>query len=158
MTAFDVVVLGAGSAGGWVADEAVAAGRSVAVIEQLRVGGECRYVACIPSKAMLASAHARQQARNLASLGGGASSPALGGSAVGCELAQIYAGFGTQVTLIEPADQLVPGEDPAVAKDLAGMLTTAGITVRTGATAAAARQTADRQVHLALDTSDAVTV
>jgi dihydrolipoamide dehydrogenase len=86
------------------------------------------------------------------------SAAVLGGSAVGCELAQIYAGFGTQVTLIEPADQLVPGEDPAVAKDLAGMLTTAGITVRTGATAAAARQTADRQVHLALDTSDAVTV
>jgi dihydrolipoamide dehydrogenase len=263
MTAFDVVVFGAGSAGSWVADEAVAAGRSVAVIEQLRVGGECPYVACIPSKAMLSSAHARQQARNLASLGGGAapspslgpdaaafgravrrrdelshhrddtsaageltehgvtlirgtgrvtgpgtiqvgdreigyqdlviatgsvpvvppvagldrlgdlawtsdlalssadyprSAAVLGGSAVGCELAQIYAGFGTQVTLIEPADQLVPGEDPAVAKDLAGMLTTAGITVRTGATAAAARQTAHRQVHLALDTSDAVTV
>ena len=71
MTAFDVVVLGAGSAGSWVADEAVAAGRSVAVVEQLRVGGDCPYVACIPSKAMLASAHARQQARNLARRGGG---------------------------------------------------------------------------------------
>jgi pyruvate/2-oxoglutarate dehydrogenase complex dihydrolipoamide dehydrogenase (E3) component len=273
MTAFDVVVLGAGSAGTWVADKAVAAGRSVAVVEQLRVGGECAYVACIPSKAMLTSAHARQQARNLARLGGGTASPAslgpdaaafgtavrrrdelshhrddtgsaselathgiklirgngrvtgpgtvqvgdreiryqdlviatgsvpssppidgldllgdlawtsdqalssaeyprsavvLGGSAVGCELAQIYAGFGTQVTLIEPADQLVPGEDPAIAKDLAEILAAAGITVRTGATATAATTTGttttgatarpgpDRRVHLTLDTGDAV--
>ena len=91
MTAFDVVVLGAGSAGSWVADEAVAAGRSVAVVEQLRVGGNCPYVACIPSKAMLASAHARQQARDLARLGGDAA-PSLGpdaaafGQAVGAAM------------------------------------------------------------------------
>ena len=36
MTAFDVVVIGAGSAGSWVADGAAAAGWSVAVIEQRR--------------------------------------------------------------------------------------------------------------------------
>ena len=48
------------------------------------------------------------------------SAAVLGGSAVGCELAQIYAGFGTQVTLIEPADQRTPGEDPAVARQRPG--------------------------------------
>ena len=51
----------------------------MAVIEQRRVGGECPCVACIPSKAMLASARARHQARDLARLGGGAApAPSLG--------------------------------------------------------------------------------
>ena len=78
MAGFDVVVPGAGCAGSWVAGEAVAAGRPVAVIEQRRVGGGCRCVACIPSKAMLASARARRQARDLARLGGAAPAPSLG--------------------------------------------------------------------------------
>ncbi len=76
MLSFDVVVIGGGSAGEWVAGGLADKGRSVALIEQLRVGGECPFTACIPSKAMLASAHARQQARRLTDLGG-ASAPAL---------------------------------------------------------------------------------
>jgi pyruvate/2-oxoglutarate dehydrogenase complex dihydrolipoamide dehydrogenase (E3) component len=67
---FDVVVLGAGSAGEWVAGAVADSGGSAALVEQLRVGGECPYVACIPSKAMLASAHARNLARRLTDLGG----------------------------------------------------------------------------------------
>ena len=47
-------------------------GRSAVLIERLRVGGECPFVACIPSKAMLASARARQQARRLTDLGAAA--------------------------------------------------------------------------------------
>jgi pyruvate/2-oxoglutarate dehydrogenase complex dihydrolipoamide dehydrogenase (E3) component len=58
---------------GGVADK----GGSVALIEALRVGGECPYVACIPSKAMLRSAQARDQARHLAELGGASAPPAL---------------------------------------------------------------------------------
>jgi pyruvate/2-oxoglutarate dehydrogenase complex dihydrolipoamide dehydrogenase (E3) component len=77
MRAFDVVVLGAGSAGEWVAGGVADDGRSVALIEQLRVGGECPFVACIPSKAMLRSAHARDEARRLAELGGASASPPL---------------------------------------------------------------------------------
>jgi dihydrolipoamide dehydrogenase len=118
MAAFDVVVLGAGSAGTSVADEAVAAGRSVAVVEQRWVGGECPYVACIPSKAMLSSAHARHQARDLARLGGGAApAPSLGSDA---------AAFGQAV---RRRDELSHHRDDTAS---AGELTKHGITLIRG--------------------------
>ncbi len=64
---FDVVVLGGGSA----AEMVVAGldGGSVAVVESAWVGGECPFVACIPSKAMLRSAHLRRLIETLRDLG-----------------------------------------------------------------------------------------
>ncbi len=77
MDTFDVVVLGAGSAGESIATSLAEAGRSVALVETLRVGGECPYVACMPSKAMLRSAQARDEARSLAEVAGASVSPTL---------------------------------------------------------------------------------
>ena len=70
MKNFDVVVLGAGSAGELIANTLAQAGKSVALIEKLRVGGECAYVSCMPSKSMLRSAQTRNEAKHLLDLGG----------------------------------------------------------------------------------------
>jgi pyruvate/2-oxoglutarate dehydrogenase complex dihydrolipoamide dehydrogenase (E3) component len=265
---FDVVVLGAGSAGEWVAGGVADRGKSVALVEPLRVGGECPYVACIPSKAMLASAHARAQARRLAGLGGAAGPPALGadraafgaavrrrddlshhgddsgaadsitgrgvtllrgagritgpgrvtvdspetggteigygeigygdlvvatgsspvippidglagvpawtsdqaltapdypasliilgGGAVGCELAQAYAGFGVAVTLVDPGEHVAGDEDEAVAAGLAAVLRAGGISVRTGTSAVKAEPGRDGGARVLLDDGSAV--
>lgn len=53
MREFDVVVLGAGVAGEVVAGRLGENGRSVAIVEDRLVGGECSYYACMPSKALL---------------------------------------------------------------------------------------------------------
>lgn len=68
---FDVAILGGGSAA-----EAICAhleGGRVAVVEELRVGGECPFVACIPSKTMLAAARRYRSAQGMA--GGGSPDP-----------------------------------------------------------------------------------
>lgn len=258
MEDFDVVVLGAGSAGEWVAGAAGDAGRSVALVEARRVGGECPYVACIPSKAMLRSAQVRDEARRLAELGGASvplkldedepayraaaarrdklsadrddtqaargierrgvtlvrgagrvsgpgqvnadgrqlgyrdlvvatgscpaippieglatagawtsdvalSSPQLpgsliilGGGAVGCELAQVYAGFGAEVILVEAGSQLVSGEDAAIARELAGVLRRDGVDVRLGAQVKAVEATPGGHARVLLDEGPAI--
>lgn len=58
----------------------------------------------------------------------------LGGGAIGAELAQVFARFGSQVSIVDMADQLVPMEEPEAGELLKKVLTDEGLTIRTGAT------------------------
>jgi len=62
---FDLIVLGSGSGGGVAANIAARKGKKVAIFEKEHVvGGECPNWACVPTKALLHSAHAYQSAKN----------------------------------------------------------------------------------------------
>lgn len=231
---FDLVVLGVGSAGEYVASTAAARGMSVAAVDSRLLGGECPFLACIPSKVLLlAATRARREGGDLAQawaeavrtrdeavqhlddspqeqelteagvtvvrgrgrvvesgvvevtppatgdadgagvrrlrwrralVVGTGSSPVvpdlpgladvptwtsdealtspdlparllvLGGGAVGCELSQVYASFGVQVTTVETAPHLLPSEDAWVGEALAEHLGRAGVDVRAATT------------------------
>jgi pyruvate/2-oxoglutarate dehydrogenase complex dihydrolipoamide dehydrogenase (E3) component len=65
----------------------------------------------------------------------------LGGGSAGCELAQIYAAFGSQVTLVEAENVLLPGEAAFTGEILADALRRTGAEIRLGAAAAKAERT-----------------
>ena len=232
---YDVLVLGGGSAGEAVARGLAGRGRSVAVVEPGLVGGECPYLACMPSKAMLVAASEgrswadavrfrddiaehrddTETAANLEKAGivlvrarGALAGPGrlevdgrhlqgdhvvvctgahadppplegltatgfwtsedalssdelpgslviLGGGPVGCELAQVYARFGTHVTLVEPAEQLLPAEPPVIGETLADALARDGVDVRLGHRPQQVSRDGDR-VTVALDGDEPV--
>jgi dihydrolipoamide dehydrogenase len=232
MGAFDVVVLGGGTAGVHVATEVVQGGKSVALVEAGLIGGESPYLACLPSNSLLLSASqgvtwedavARRNevtgglddsgaAQRLTSSGvtvfrgtgritgpgavsvsgsegsegseAGATSLTytdlviatgcepvappieglsdiptwttaqgllspdlprrllvLGGGAAGCELAQIFAAFGSQVTLIEADAGLLPGEAAFAGEILTAALRRAGVEIFLGSPATKAERT-----------------
>jgi len=68
-THFDAIIVGAGQAGPPLAGRLTAAGQRVAIIERKLVGGTCVNTGCIPTKTLVASAHAAHLARRGAEYG-----------------------------------------------------------------------------------------
>jgi pyruvate/2-oxoglutarate dehydrogenase complex dihydrolipoamide dehydrogenase (E3) component len=69
MPDFDVVVIGAGAAGLSVAAISAGLGLKVALVERGRMGGDCLNSGCVPSKSLLAAAHAAAEARDAGRFG-----------------------------------------------------------------------------------------
>jgi len=69
MKAYDVVVLGAGPGGYIAAIRASQLGKSVAIVEEDKLGGVCLNRGCIPTKALLKSAHAAHEVHDMKDLG-----------------------------------------------------------------------------------------
>ncbi|MGB1026878.1 MAG: FAD-dependent oxidoreductase, partial [Rhodospirillaceae bacterium] len=65
----DLCVIGAGSAGLSVAAGASQMGASVVLVEKGLMGGDCLNTGCVPSKSLLASAHAAWVHRSSGPLG-----------------------------------------------------------------------------------------
>ncbi|KAA1424151.1 dihydrolipoyl dehydrogenase family protein [Nocardioides antri] len=58
----------------------------------------------------------------------------LGGGAIGCEIAQAFARFGVDVTIVEVADRILGPEEPEASEVVAEAMSAEGIGVRAGVT------------------------
>ena len=67
----DLCVIGGGSAGLSVAAGAVQMGASVALIERGAMGGDCLNTGCVPSKSLIAAAHAAHAGRQAGQIASG---------------------------------------------------------------------------------------
>jgi pyruvate/2-oxoglutarate dehydrogenase complex dihydrolipoamide dehydrogenase (E3) component len=83
----------------------------------------------------------------------------LGGGVVACEMAQAYAGLGSQVTLVERADRLLARNEPFASDLVAQGLRAAGVDVRLGtAVTKVTRASADGSGEVTVTTGDGATV
>jgi len=62
-SSYDLVIIGAGSGGLIAADFAAQLGARVVLVEKCRIGGDCTWTGCVPSKALLKAAKVAHEAR-----------------------------------------------------------------------------------------------
>ncbi len=217
MATHDIVIIGGGTAGLVTAAGAAALGARVALIERERLGGDCLWTGCVPSKALIAAARKRhltgrdgwteavswmrdartriarhddperframgvdvifsrarlagagrvevdgrmlESKRIVVATGSSPTAPPIpgladvaylthltafqqetlppritmiGGGPIGLEMAQTYARLGAKVTVLELLPEVLPNEDPEVARFIREGLSAEGVTVRTG--------------------------
>lgn len=72
---YDLVIIGAGSGGLTAAGFAAQLGAKVALVEKNRIGGDCTWTGCVPSKALLKAAKVAHEVRTASHYGVGASGP-----------------------------------------------------------------------------------
>jgi pyruvate/2-oxoglutarate dehydrogenase complex dihydrolipoamide dehydrogenase (E3) component len=69
MDRYDLIVIGGGAAGLVTSAGAAGLGGKVALVERNRMGGECLWTGCVPSKALIAAARELSQVRGAARYG-----------------------------------------------------------------------------------------
>ncbi|WP_027660634.1 dihydrolipoyl dehydrogenase family protein [Salinispora fenicalii] len=97
MEEWDLVVLGGGTAGLVAAKTAGRFGARVLLVESERTGGDCLWTGCVPSKSLIAAAHAAHAVRTADRYGVQTGPPKVDDAAV---LAHVRA----SITRIEPVD------------------------------------------------------
>lgn len=91
---FDLVVIGMGSAGTLAAEFAARdLGLKVAAVERDRVGGDCLWTGCVPSKTLVASARVAHTVRHAARYGIGGGEPDVDLHAVWARIAAVRNGI-----------------------------------------------------------------
>jgi pyruvate/2-oxoglutarate dehydrogenase complex dihydrolipoamide dehydrogenase (E3) component len=77
----------------------------------------------------------------------------VGGSYIGLEFAQIYRRFGSEVTVVEMKDRLIPREDPEVSDCIREILEAEGVALRLNATCLGFK-TRGKDILVSVDCSD----
>jgi pyruvate/2-oxoglutarate dehydrogenase complex dihydrolipoamide dehydrogenase (E3) component len=95
----DLCIIGAGSAGLSVAAGVAQLGRPVILIERHKMGGDCLNSGCVPSKALLAAAHAAQAVRQARIFGVEAGDPVV-------DFAKVHAHVHGVIATIAPHDSV----------------------------------------------------
>ena len=95
----DICVIGAGSGGLSVAAAASQMGAPTVLIEAARMGGDCLNYGCVPSKSLLAAAHAAQAMRESAVFG-------VNGAVPGIDFAKVHDHVHGVIAAIAPNDSV----------------------------------------------------
>ncbi len=92
----DICVIGAGAGGLTVAAGAAQMGASTVLIERGRMGGDCLNAGCVPSKSLLAAAHAAEAVRRAPLFGVTAVAPAVDFARVHDRVREVIANIAPQ--------------------------------------------------------------